>query len=156
MVRVFVFLAAAQLVLVVLALISCLSAERVRGLPRSLWLPVILLLPVVGATAYLLVGRPGSGAAGRLASATTARPPASPDDDPDFLQTLNADTSRRERELFERWEQDLTRPVGPPGKPTSPGGKDDKLDGPGDADTRQGGPDGRRPRDNEDTPPTEV
>jgi Phospholipase_D-nuclease N-terminal len=51
MVRLFVFLAAVQLVLLVLALISALSADRVRTIPRALWVLVILLIPLLGPVA---------------------------------------------------------------------------------------------------------
>jgi hypothetical protein len=111
MVRLFVLLAAVQLVLLMLALISCLSAERVRAMPRALWVLVILLLPVVGPVAYFLAGRPVTGGPG----GTPARPagprprprPTSPDDDPDFLRTLNAEQARQDRELLAQWERDL-------------------------------------------------
>ena len=54
MVRLFVFLAAAELVLVVLALISVLSVDRVRNLPRFLWVLVIFVIPLLGSIAYFL------------------------------------------------------------------------------------------------------
>src|SRR4029453_9496070 len=97
MVRLFVFLAAAQLVLVVLGLISCLSADRVRAMPRFLWVLVILLIPLIGPAAYFVFGRPlppprEGGPVGR-----SPPPPASPDDDPDFLRSMNTEQSRRDR-----------------------------------------------------------
>jgi hypothetical protein len=118
MVRVFLFLFAAHVVLVVLALIGCLSAERsrVRALPRLLWAPVIVLLPLIGPVAWFLGGRPVSRPERRGGPAAPPGPggrprpkPAAPDDDPDFLRSLDADQSRRDRELFERWEADLKR-----------------------------------------------
>src|SRR5215469_10393100 len=82
MVRLFMLLFFIGLVLTILALISCLSAEEdeVRTLPRVVWAIVILLLPVVGAILYFSAGRPlpaptegggsggagGSGAGGRI------------------------------------------------------------------------------------------
>src|SRR3954464_10678644 len=116
MVRVFLFLAAVELALVVLALISCLSAERsrIRAMPRALWVVVILVLPIAGPVLWFLAGRPGgmepAGGAGRPggmepAGARPPRPrPSSPDDDPEFLRKLDANRSSRDRELFERWE----------------------------------------------------
>jgi hypothetical protein len=124
MVRVFVFLAAVQVVLVVLTLISVLSADRVRTMPRALWVLVILLVPLLGPVAYLLTGRPVAeggtphGPHGRR----PVRPrsgPSAPDDDPDFLKTLDPHRSKRDRELFEQWERDLRRREGeqtPPGE----------------------------------------
>ena len=90
MVRLFVFLAAAQLVLLVLGLISCLAADRVRNLPRALWVLVILFVPLIGPLTYYAWGRP-TGVRGRPAR------PASPDDDPDFLRSLDVDVKHREK-----------------------------------------------------------
>jgi hypothetical protein len=106
MVRLFVFLAAVQLVLLVLALIGALSAERVRNLPRPLWVVVILVIPLLGPIAYFLFGRPVTAARGGGMIRRTSRP-ASPDDDPDFLRTMNTEQSRRDRELLAQWEREL-------------------------------------------------
>lgn len=109
MVRVFVLLFVIHVILAALALISCLSAERqrIRGLPRAIWVPVIMLLALVGPVAWFLVGRP---LRTPPAGTTTGRPrPPTPDDDPDFLRSLDAEQSRRDRELFEQWEDDLKR-----------------------------------------------
>jgi hypothetical protein len=107
MVRLFVFLAAVQLVLFVLALIGSLSADRVRSLPRALWVLVIVLIPLVGPIAYFLYGRPvpppHEGGPVRRESPR----PSSPDDDPDFLRTVDTEQSRRERELLAQWEREL-------------------------------------------------
>ncbi len=111
MVRVFLFLAAVELALVVLALISCLSAERraIRTMRRAFWILTILLLPILGPVLWFVAGRPtGQAGAGGSVGRTPPRP-NSPDDDPDFLRNLDADRSRRDRELFEGWEEDLRR-----------------------------------------------
>jgi hypothetical protein len=125
MVRLFVFLAAAQLVLLVLALISCLSADRVRAMPRALWVLVILLIPLIGPALYFVFGRPvpppreGS-------PVRRSRPrPSSPDDDPDFLRSMNTEQSRRDRELLAQWERELRErnseeDQGPSGQPPRP------------------------------------
>jgi hypothetical protein len=107
MVRLFVLLAAVQLVLVVLGLISSLSADRVRTMPRVLWVLVILLIPLLGPIAYFLFGRPISPPS-EGGPVRRAHPrPVSPDDDPDFLRSMNTEQSRRERELLEQWEKEL-------------------------------------------------
>ena len=107
MVRLFVFLAAAQLVLVILALISSLSAGRVRAMPRALWVLVILLLPLLGPAAYFLFGRPVPPPREGGPVRRTPRRPSSPDDDPDFLRSMDIEQTRRERELLERWEREI-------------------------------------------------
>jgi hypothetical protein len=110
MVRLFIFLAAVQLVLLVLALISSLSVDRVRSLPRALWVLVILVLPLLGPIAYFVWGRPV--AAPQEGSPVRRAPsrPHSPDDDPDFLRTVNTEQSRRDRELLAQWETDFNKP----------------------------------------------
>lgn len=109
MVRLFVFLAAVQLVLLVLALIGALSADRVRTMPRALWVLVILVIPLLGAIAYFVWGRPVPAPhEGRLVRHAAPRP-SSPDDDPDFLRTVDTEQSRRDRELLAQWERELQK-----------------------------------------------
>jgi Phospholipase_D-nuclease N-terminal len=107
MVRLFVFLAAVQLVLLVLALISALSADRVRTMPRALWVLVILLIPLLGPGAYFLFGRPLPAPREGGPVRRTAPRPASPDDDPEFLRSMNIEQSRRDRELLDELEREL-------------------------------------------------
>lgn len=113
MVRLFILLAGAALVLLILALISALSAERVRNAPRAVWIPVILLIPIAGPTAYLVWGRPVR------SGSRPFRRPAAPDDDPEFLRSMDSspggptggstgsEQSRRDREALDRWEREL-------------------------------------------------
>lgn len=73
---------------VVWALIECLQtpSEQVRGLPKLAWVAVILVLPLAGAIAWFLAGRPSGhpgGGSGRSVPRTMG-----PDDDPDFLRRL--------------------------------------------------------------------
>ncbi len=110
----------AQLVLAVLALISCLSAEEedIRALPRLVWVLIILLVPIVGPVAWFLAGRPkaasDSGLPWRPGSTlpdTSRSRPVAPDDNPEFLSSLDsgADERAKDRELFDQWEEDLKR-----------------------------------------------
>jgi hypothetical protein len=94
-----------------LALIDCLARDEseIRGLPKVLWVLVILLFPLLGSAAWFLAGRPrraalpGSGNSrpfGRLGGGT-ARPsgpsrPIAPDDDPEFLRRLDEQRRRDE------------------------------------------------------------
>jgi Phospholipase_D-nuclease N-terminal len=128
MVRLFMLLFLLALALTALALISCLSAEadEVRALPRPLWVIVILFLPVVGALIYFSTGRPlpddaagsgpggagGSGAGARIwrtAAGAISRPQRSvaPDDDPDFLKTIDGRTRAADDELLRQWEEEF-------------------------------------------------
>lgn len=63
------------------------DTNRVRGLPKPVWMLVIVLLPLVGGLAWLIAGRPR----GLLQPPPpSGRPPQprGPDDDPDFLRGL--------------------------------------------------------------------
>lgn len=118
MFRVAVVVALASVLLTALALISCLSVEdkrEIRGLPRAGWVLVILLVPLAGAIAWFLAGRPlAAGVAGpgwRVgAGFPEPRRPTAPDDDPEFLRTLDQRTGgETDDELRRRWEEDLKR-----------------------------------------------
>ena len=52
-----------------------------------MWLLAILLLPVLGALAWLFLGRPRV----ERAPQRPRRAPVAPDDDPDFLRSLRHD-----------------------------------------------------------------
>ena len=78
----------------VYAVVDCIQTDdaQVRGLPKLLWLLLILLFPIVGAIAWFIAGRPqrgttGGGPSGRGPSHRPP-PPRGPDDDPDFLRRL--------------------------------------------------------------------
>ncbi|HYN96448.1 MAG TPA: PLDc N-terminal domain-containing protein [Pilimelia sp.] len=90
MVRVFMLLFVAQIALMAVALISCLSvdADRVKGMPRYAWVIVIILVPVLGAVAWFTVGRRRGGPGGGSAPGRPRPRPVAPDDDPDFLRSL--------------------------------------------------------------------
>ena len=84
---------AVSLVLLVYCFLDLLRtpAAQVRTLPRSLW-SIVLLVPLLGSAAWLLVGRP-RGKGPRRAKPTRG----APDDDDDFLRELRrrADDQRR-------------------------------------------------------------
>lgn len=65
--------------------------ERVRGLPKLVWLLMILLFPLAGGAAWLIAGRPTSiieTFLGPRDGSGPPRGPLGPDDDPDFLKRL--------------------------------------------------------------------
>jgi hypothetical protein len=98
---------ALEILLVALALISCLSAQddEVRALPRYVWLILILLFPIVGSIVYFAVGRPV-----RTTPRTTwrmgggfpesTRPARAPDDDPEFLARMERKAQREDQEIL--------------------------------------------------------
>ncbi|WP_406067002.1 PLD nuclease N-terminal domain-containing protein [Micromonospora sp. NBC_01638] len=117
MARLYVLLFLVQIVLAVCALISCLSAEegQIRALPRIAWVLIILFFPLVGSIAWFIAGRePSSGAPkgwpGGPGPAERQRPrPLAPDDDPEFLRSMQDRAKQQDQELFRRWEEDLRR-----------------------------------------------
>ncbi|SIN37131.1 PLD nuclease N-terminal domain-containing protein [Micromonospora cremea] len=117
MARLYVLLFLVQIVLAVCALISCLSAEegQIRALPRIAWVLIILFFPLVGSIAWFVAGRePGSGArkpwpAGTGSTERPRRRPVAPDDDPEFLRSVQDRAQQQDQELFRRWEEDLRR-----------------------------------------------
>ena len=90
------------------ALVDCWRStdDEVRGLPRSAWVIVIVLLWLIGPVAYLVFGR------SRATVGAVGRPRVvAPDDDPEFLRQLDtqqrkaAAEQRRQREQQERRER---------------------------------------------------
>lgn len=76
----------------------------VRGLPKPLWVLLVLLLPIAGGVGWLVAGRPRSSRPpGAAPTGTPRRPVLGPDDDADFLRSI-----------------DRPRPV-PPAGPLGPG-----------------------------------
>lgn len=58
--------------------------DDVRALPRWMWATIIIVIPVLGAIAWLLWGRPRRQPLDRGGR----QRPIAPDDDPDFLRGL--------------------------------------------------------------------
>jgi hypothetical protein len=119
-----------SLVLTVYALFSCIQTpdEDVPHLPKLLWIVLIVFVPFAGPIVWLLMaraqGRRQEPAVRRRPSAPPSRPPA-PDDDPDFLKSLD------------RYRDPRTT-VKPP-EPEDPAGQSDQPQ--------------RKPKGPEDTPP---
>jgi membrane-associated phospholipid phosphatase len=117
-IRLYALFALLDLVLVVVALIDCLSTDEfaVRNLPKVVWVFLILLFSPIGAIVWFVAGRPQRAAVGRAGQwrpgggfPERERPrPVAPDDDPEFLRGAAA-AQRGEDELFAKWEADLRR-----------------------------------------------
>jgi len=61
------------------------DARLVRGISKPAWIVVQIVVPVVGAILWFLIGRP-RGESGPAPA--TYRHPTAPDDDPEFLRNL--------------------------------------------------------------------
>ena len=130
MARLYMVFFALEVLLVILALISCLSAEEgeLRALPRIVWVIVILLFPLVGSIVYFVAGRPLTTASrrstwrpgGGFPEAERPKAPLAPDDDPEFLRGLDEKTKRDDADLLRRWEEDLKRRENDLRKPQDP------------------------------------
>ncbi|MET3720724.1 MULTISPECIES: PLD nuclease N-terminal domain-containing protein [unclassified Arthrobacter] len=79
-------LAVAVLVIFVYGLVDVIrtDARLTRGISKPAWIIVMIVLPVIGAILWLLIGRPRDSAPGRRSYGG----PTAPDDDPDFLRNL--------------------------------------------------------------------
>ncbi|MBP7973277.1 MAG: PLDc N-terminal domain-containing protein [Candidatus Nanopelagicales bacterium] len=65
---------------------------RVRTLPKWFWVVAVLVLLIVGALLWFVLGRPRKASApggGSSGSGGTYRRPMGPDDDPDFLRGID-------------------------------------------------------------------
>jgi hypothetical protein len=119
MARVYMLLFALEILLAVLALISCLSAYEgeLRALPKAVWVIIILLFPLVGSIVYFVAGRPlpenaakpGAWRPGNGFPEAERPRQLAPDDDPAFLKAIDAQTRRADEDMLRRWEEDLRR-----------------------------------------------
>ncbi|MCW6005870.1 PLD nuclease N-terminal domain-containing protein [Micromonospora sp. CPCC 205371] len=118
MVRLYGLLFLVDLILIVVALIDCISTEEfaVRNLPKLAWVFIILLFPPIGPIAWFIAGRPQKHRVGRAGDWRPGsgfpeyeRPrPLAPDDDPEFLRS-QARGRKEDEELFRKWEADLRK-----------------------------------------------
>ncbi|MEV1064342.1 PLD nuclease N-terminal domain-containing protein [Streptomyces sp. NPDC050263] len=109
------------LALWIYAFIDCLNTpeEEVRGLPKVVWVIIILLFGevIVGPVAWLVAGKvrhaPAGGAAGGTAR-TSRTEWVAPDDNPEFLKSLKGEkgddeVKKDDDALLKDWEADLRR-----------------------------------------------
>ncbi|MBM6620093.1 PLDc N-terminal domain-containing protein [Micrococcaceae bacterium RIT802] len=97
MVRNLMLGALVALAVTIYALIQCAQtpAHRVRSIAKPGWIVAIILLPLIGACLWFWLGRPNDSGSGRATEQRPTRGPAAPDDNPEFLRTL--ETQRRQR-----------------------------------------------------------
>ncbi len=131
MIRLAVPLVVAAVVYMIYAVVDCALFDRmrIRGLPRGWWIVVILLVPLIGATLWFVIGR------GRRPSRISSRggQTVAPDDDADFLRRLNNDAAQDER--IRRLEQELAELDDEPGSGDATGGTGATGTGDGPDDT---------------------
>ncbi|MEO6199928.1 MAG: PLD nuclease N-terminal domain-containing protein [Cryobacterium sp.] len=101
--RLLIGLGLVVVILTVYTLVDCalFDRNRIRGLPRWVWIFVLILVPVIGPLLWLFVGRGRQGGVGRRAPRSLA-----PDDDPEFLLRLKREGEQQER--IRQMEQELS------------------------------------------------
>ncbi|MFX4291671.1 PLD nuclease N-terminal domain-containing protein [Streptomyces bohaiensis] len=113
MLKVLMFLV--PIALAIYALVDCISTkdDEIKHLPKLVWLLLIVFAWIIGPLAWVIAGRKRS-----LPKAPGSRPAGgggwvAPDDNPDFLRSINHEQQReeneRDKELLESWEEDLRR-----------------------------------------------
>jgi Phospholipase_D-nuclease N-terminal len=124
-----VVLAVAVLVIFVYGLVDVIrtDARLTRGISKPAWIVVMIVLPVIGAILWLLIGRPRSTAPVRRQYSG----PTAPDDDPDFLRNLELRRRKQaEAARLKKLKDELESKGG-----AGPAG----TDGKGEADTHDTG-----------------
>jgi len=101
MIRVWLIVGVIAALFYIFSIVDCALAERerVRGLPKAAWLPIVIVFAIIGGVLWFLIGRPRREQAGIPRS-------VAPDDDPDFLKKLEQE--RQQRERIRRIEQELS------------------------------------------------
>ena len=85
----------------VFSIVDCAAqpATRHRGVSKTAWILIVVLIPVIGGLLWFIIGRRRKGDLG-------GAPLTAPDDDPEFLNSLRrADQDERIRQL----EEELAR-----------------------------------------------
>ena len=108
--RLLLLLVILGIAVIIYALFDCIMsrAESVRSISKPAWFFTILLVPLLGAGLWFLFGRPRGD---DRPSQRQTRRPSSPDDDPQFLRTLEVRRRQeaREAELRRREAENRAR-----------------------------------------------
>ena len=94
------------LVVFVYALVDVIRTDRhqTRGISKTAWIIVMIVLPLLGAVLWFIFGRPYN----KPTATPVGRHPTAPDDDPEFLRNL--ETRRRnqaEEDRLKKLKADL-------------------------------------------------
>ncbi|CAI3802989.1 PLD nuclease N-terminal domain-containing protein [Pseudarthrobacter sp. MM222] len=128
----------AVLVVFVYGLVDVIRTDprQTKGISKPAWIVVQIVLPVIGAVLWFLIGRPrGTGP-----TPATYSHPVAPDDDPDFLRNLElrrrnqaeADRLKKLKEELDAKDRKLGDGDGPAGSHDAESGE---THGSGDAGT---------------------
>ncbi|MFJ4225971.1 PLD nuclease N-terminal domain-containing protein [Paenarthrobacter nicotinovorans] len=126
------------LVVFVYALVDVIRTDRhlTRGISKTAWIIVMIVLPVLGAILWFIFGRPYN----KPTAAPARRHPTAPDDDPEFLRNLeNRRRNQAEEDRLKKLKADLEAKERKLRDKSSGGAGDAKGFGSGDA--AAGGPD---------------
>ena len=122
------------LVIFVYALVDVIRTDRhqTRGISKTAWIIVMIVLPLLGAVLWFIFGRPYN----KPTAKPVRRQPTAPDDDPEFLRNL--ETRRRnqaEDDRLKKLKADLEAKERALGEKPADGSDDAKNNGfkPGDA-----------------------
>ena len=144
--------------LIVYALVDCVRYDDTSmpaGMPKALWVVLIVVFPAAGAIAWLVVSRVNAHATtGGSAPSPSRQPPlqprrrpvtrqVAPDDDPEFLASLGRDTRAEEPTPPATGEQSATGTDESDPEPT--GERDEDGIDSGDRDEDSGGRPGSPP-----------
>lgn len=92
--------------LAIYALVDCAQrpSYQLRTLPKPIWLLLIVLLPLLGSLAYLLLGRDPGGLGYAIAKGPRDAP-SGPDDDEAYLRSLR-ERAQQQRDEYRRQQLD--------------------------------------------------
>ena len=117
-------------------LVDVVRSERsnIRVLSKTFWVIIVLVAPLAGGVAWLVAGRPRSTRLPGTARRSTPRPPVQgPDDDPDFLRTIDRPRPVAPAGPLSSGERPGTAPArDSTGATSDDGGTDGHTDGEGD------------------------
>ena len=88
--------------------------SRARGVSKPVWIVIIVLLPVIGAVLWLMIGK------GSAASASRAAQRIAPDDDPRFTGPQLSDAERESLRDLEARLKELDNETFPGEEPPQP------------------------------------
>src|SRR3954469_18863459 len=103
-----VALAVAILAVYVYGLVDVIRTDKrsTRGFSKTTWLIMVILLPLIGAALWFLIGRPRATV---VAQPVYQHHPTAPDDDPDFLRNLEQRRRQAEAERLRKLRDDAAR-----------------------------------------------